>query len=114
MIHENILTTRYGFITASLNGNNLGIYAYEEHFSKELLQHNNKTEAPILKFNEEGIWQTRLNNPKNKNLYPFFEASDIIPFQKKSILSSGNLKKDFEIAYSNRGDIRLKQKKDGL
>ena len=93
---ENILTTRYGFITASLNGNNLGIYAYEEHFSKELLQHNNKTEAPILKFNEEGIWQTRLNNPKNKNLYPFFEASDIIPFQKKSILSSENLKKDFE------------------
>ena len=78
---ENILTTRYGFITASLNGNNLGIYAYEEHFSKELLNYNNKTDAPILKFNEEGIWQTRLNNPKNKNLYPFFEASDIIPFQ---------------------------------
>ena len=94
--NENILTTRYGFITASLNGNNLGIYAYEEHFSKELIQHNKKTEAPILKFNEEGIWQTRSNNPKNKNLYPFFEASDIIPFQNKSIFSSSNLKKDFE------------------
>jgi hypothetical protein len=93
---ENILTTRYGFITASLNGNNLGIYAYEEHFNKELLEHNNKTEAPILKFNEEGIWETRSNHPKNKNLYPFFEASDIIPFQKKSIFSSNSLKKDFE------------------
>ena len=93
---ENILTTRYGFITASLNGNNLGIYAYEEHFSKELLNYNNKTEAPILKFNEEGIWQTRLNNPKNKNLYPFFEASDIIPFQKKVIFSSDSLKKAFD------------------
>ena len=93
---ENILTTRYGFITASLNGNNLGIYAYEEHFSKELIQHNNKKEAPILKFNEEGIWETRLNNPKNKNLYPFFEASEIIPFQKKSIFLSDSLKKNFE------------------
>ena len=93
---ENILTTRYGFITSSLNGNNLGIYAYEEHFSKELIQYNNKTEAPILKFNEEGIWQTRLNNPKNKNLYPFFEASDIVSFQKKSIFSSDTLRKDFE------------------
>ena len=93
---ENILTTRYGFITASLNGNNLGIYAYEEHFSKELPKYNNRKEAPILKFNEEGIWQTRSNNPKNKNLYPFFEASDIIPFQSKSIFSSSNLKKDFE------------------
>lgn len=93
---ENILTTRYGFITSSLNGNNLGIYAYEEHFSKELIQYNNKREAPILKFNEEGIWQTRLNNPKNKNLYPFFEASDIVSFQKKSIFSSDTLRKDFE------------------
>ena len=93
---ENILTTRYGFITASLNGNNLGIYAYEEHFSKELLQDYNKTEAPILKFNEEGVWETRLNNPKNKNFYPYFEASEIIPFQKRSILSSDSLKKDFE------------------
>ena len=93
---ENILTTRYGFITSSLNGNNLGIYAYEEHFSKELIQYNNKTEAPILKFNEEGIWQTRLNNPKNKNLYPFFEASDIVSFQKKSVFSSDTLRKDFE------------------
>jgi hypothetical protein len=92
---ENILTTRYGFITASLNGNNLGIYAYEEHFSKELLQHNNKTKAPILKFNEEGVWETRLNNTKNRNFYPYFEASEIIPFQKKSVFSSDSLKKSF-------------------
>jgi len=92
---ENILTTRYGFITASLNGNNLGIYAYEEHFSNELLTFNNRTKGPILKFNEEGIWETRLNNPKNKKLYPFFEASEIIPFQKKRIFSSDSLKKAF-------------------
>ena len=93
---ENILTTRYGFITASLNGNNLGIYAYEEHFNKELLKYNNRKEAPILKFNEEGVWETRVNNPKNRNFYPYFEASEIIPFQKKNIFSSDNLKKDFE------------------
>jgi hypothetical protein len=53
-------------------------------------------EAPILKFNEEGVWETRLKNPKNRNLYPYFEASEIIPFQKKSIFSSDSLKKDFE------------------
>ena len=93
---ENILTTRYGFITASLNGNNLGIYAYEEHFCKELLKFNNREDAPILKFNEEGVWETRLNNPKNKNLYPYFEASEIIPFQKKSVFSSDSLKSAFE------------------
>lgn len=92
---ENILTTRYGFITASLNGNNLGIYAYEEHFSKELLECNQRIHSPILKFNEEGIWETRSNNPKNKKLYPFFEASEIIPFQKKSVFSSDSLKKAF-------------------
>ena len=93
---ENILTTRYGFITASLNGKNLGIYAYEEHFSKELPKYNNRKEAPILKFNEEGVWETRLNNPKNRIFYPYFEASEIIPFQKNSVFSSDSLKKDFE------------------
>jgi hypothetical protein len=46
-----------------------------------------------LKFNEEGVWETRLNNPKNRNFYPYFEASEIIPFQKKSIFSSDSLKK---------------------
>ena len=92
---ENILTTRYGFITASLNGNNLGIYAYEEHFSKELTKYNNRKEAPILKFNEEGVWETRLNNPKNRIFYPYFEASEIIPFQKNSVFSSDSLKRSF-------------------
>ena len=92
---ENILTTRYGFLTASLNGKNLGIYAYEEHFSKELLKYNNRKEAPILKFNEEGVWETRLNNPKNRNFYPYFEASEIIPFQKKSVFSSDSLRRFF-------------------
>ena len=92
---ENILTTRYGFVTMSLNGKNLGIYAYEEHFSKELLKYNKRMKAPILKFNEEGVWETRVNNPKNRNFYPYFEASEIIPFQKKSIFSSNSLKRSF-------------------
>ena len=51
---EDILTTRYGFISVKLNGKSLGIYAYEEHFDKQLLEYNQRREAPILKFNEEG------------------------------------------------------------
>ena len=56
---EDILTTRYEFIDVKLNNKQLGIYAYEEHFEKQLLESSNRREGPILKFNEEGLWETR-------------------------------------------------------
>ena len=89
--HEGILTTRYEFVSASLNGEKLGIYALEEHFRKELIQNYNYENGPILKFDEEGLWEVRLKNPKNKMAYPWFESSEIIPFNNKEILKSKKL-----------------------
>ena len=88
---EEVLTTRYEFVSASLNGKKLGLYALEEHFRKELLYNYNYENGPILKFDEEGLWETRLNNPKNKMAYPYFESSEIIPFNRKMISKSKKL-----------------------
>ena len=88
---EQILTTRYNFVSVSLNGKKLGLYALEEHFRKELLDFYDYEDGPILKFDEEGLWETRLNNPKNKMAYPYFESSEIIPFNKKTISKSKKL-----------------------
>jgi hypothetical protein len=49
---EGIIAPRYHFVEAILNGNNLGIYAIEEHFSKEILESNNRREGPIIRFDE--------------------------------------------------------------
>lgn len=91
---EDILTTRYDFISVMLNGKSLGIYACEEHFDKQLLESNQRREAPILKFNEEGLWETRLNNPNNKSLFPFYEAAEVMPFKKNRTLKSPTLRKN--------------------
>jgi hypothetical protein len=54
---EDVLTTRYDFVELRLNGESLGLYAYEEHFEKQLVESRQRREGPILKFSEDGYWQ---------------------------------------------------------
>ena len=53
---EDVLTTRYEFIKLSLNGDSKGIYVYEEHFEKQLVEYKNRREGPIVRFAEDGFW----------------------------------------------------------
>jgi hypothetical protein len=55
---EDVLTTRYDFIELQLNGESLGVYAYEEHFEKQLVESRRRREGPIMKFSEDGYWKT--------------------------------------------------------
>ena len=52
---EEVLTTRYTFMPVYINNVEMGIYAVEEHFEKQLLESKDKREGPILKFDEEGF-----------------------------------------------------------
>ncbi len=56
---EGILAPRYDFVRLSFNGKSKGIYAVEEHFSKELLESQDRAEAPIAKFDEDPHWEQR-------------------------------------------------------
>jgi hypothetical protein len=58
---EGIVALRYGFCRVELNGEDLGVYAYEEHFGPELLQHNGRLNGPLLRFDPSLFWQHRLN-----------------------------------------------------
>ncbi|MEZ4983866.1 MAG: CotH kinase family protein [Saprospiraceae bacterium] len=53
---QDILTTRYDFVELYVNGESKGIYAYEEHFEKQLVESRSRREGPIVKFSEEGFW----------------------------------------------------------
>lgn len=53
---EDVLTTRYDFVELQINGKSLGIYAYEEHFEKQLVESRRRREGPILKFSETAMW----------------------------------------------------------
>ena len=69
---EGLIALRYFFIELALNGENLGVYAIEEHFNKELLENRRSREGIIFSakpnqikiFNEKKISQDL--NKKNQ------------------------------------------------
>ncbi len=92
-----MLTTRYGFIPVYLNNESRGIYAWEEHFVKQLIEFNNRREGPILKFTEDPFWQIQkifLNTGKWQQL-PYYESSVIRPFGENKTLRSPSLRQQF-------------------
>jgi hypothetical protein len=56
MRHLDVLAPRYRFVELTVNGNDVGLMALEEHFSKELLESNGRKDSVILKFDENLVW----------------------------------------------------------
>jgi hypothetical protein len=80
---EDVLTTRYGFIPIKINNESLGIYAWEEHFEKQLVESQNRREGPIVRFDESLFWQRVLETKQTKREWDidYFGAAKIIPFK---------------------------------
>lgn len=93
LVDEGILTTRYDFIHLFLNDEDLGIYAYEEHFESPLLLHQNREVGPILRISEDGLWQYAASGLTDD--IPWFESAHIESFEQKKILSNDNLRQQF-------------------
>ncbi len=94
LLDEGLLTTRYDFAFVKLNGKHLGIYALEEHFSKELMTSNQREEGILLKFEEDALWQLRLNNDlkyDSEGSVPIMLASDLGVFSEKHIHKTPHL-----------------------
>ncbi len=102
---ENVLTTRYDFLDLSLNDEPLGIYAYEEHFEKQLVESKSRREGPILKFSEDALWKLRLHQMETENYLNNETISDaarmrnakIDAFKEKKTLKSPTLSNQYEI-----------------
>ncbi|MEM7367379.1 MAG: CotH kinase family protein [Bacteroidota bacterium] len=56
---EDVLSPRYDFAHVQINGETRGLYAWEEHFEKQLVESHARREGPILKFDENGVWEVR-------------------------------------------------------
>lgn len=59
MAHEGVIALDYQFVNLVLNGENLGIYALEEHFGQHLLERNERPAGPILRFDPGAYWDFR-------------------------------------------------------
>ena len=58
---EDVLAPNYFFVNVNINGKEKGIYAVEEHFSKEMIERKNRREGIILSFNEHHMWNLHWN-----------------------------------------------------
>lgn len=96
---EGVLTTRYEFLPVELNGKNLGLYAFEEHFVKQLLESQNRREGVILKLDEELFWEGMLIKKREDihHYFPAYRATYFRPFKKKRTLKSKVLRKQLAL-----------------
>lgn len=80
-----VLTTDYRFLPVQLNGKQLGLYAFEEHFEDELLVAQNRNVGVIFKYDESLFWECRIMEQKGivPGYFPLFEATEVVPFNKK-------------------------------
>lgn len=110
-IEEDLLTTRYGFVPLTFNGKNLGIYAFEDHFTKQLIESQKRREGPIVRFVEDALWDTRVyteEGKRNNKKVPAFEAASIKPFTANVLMEDSVKMNQFMIAqnlmlqYKNR------------
>ncbi|MDA0848875.1 MAG: hypothetical protein O2827_03870, partial [Verrucomicrobia bacterium] len=58
---EDVLAPNYFFINVNINGKEKGIYAVEEHFSKEMIERKNRREGIVLSFDEHHMWNLHWN-----------------------------------------------------
>lgn len=86
---EDVLTTRYGFIPVIVNNQSRGIYAWEEHFEKHLIESRNRREGPIIRFDETLFWNRVMEFNTTDNLWDvdYFGAAKITPFKEGSTTS---------------------------
>ncbi|MFT7589784.1 MAG: hypothetical protein ACI959_002004, partial [Limisphaerales bacterium] len=92
---ENVLAPRYSFGYVNINDKGTKLYAFEEHFRKELVESLGRREAPILKFEETELWNIRLTGNAKLESLPIAESADIVPFTPSNLEESETFKAQF-------------------
>ncbi len=103
---EDVLSPRYDFIQTTINGSNLGVYAYEEHFDKQLPEFMKRREGVIVRFTEDGFWAFKQRQIKAVGYFADnhftdehgFKATKVKAFKEGRMLQSPTLRKQFEVA----------------
>jgi len=108
-----ILGLRYDFLNVNLIVNiekenkteikELGYYAIEESFDKQLIEYNKRREGVIVKIDEDPIWHERRElmskgfsgNQMDYLKFSKYENLNILPFNSGKVLQDPNLNKQF-------------------
>ena len=94
---EGVLAPRYSFVDVSINGDDIGLMAVEESFSKEILESQKRKEGVIIRFNEDAFFANQMRNGIH-GPYENFYVAPIKPFGSSTIRKSKDLTTQLEIA----------------
>nr|WP_319270604.1 CotH kinase family protein [uncultured Draconibacterium sp.] len=99
-LSEDILTTRYGFVPVEINNRSMGVYAWEEHFEKQLVESKNRREGPIIRFDETLYWGHQLESKVTGENWDidYYGGAKITPFKASSLVKDTLKVKQFEEA----------------
>ncbi len=108
MMSEGLLATRYRFIPVEINGKRMGVYAIEEHFEKHLIESQKRREGPIVKFDEEGMWELNYLGTKLGTWLkaPTYQSSEILPYKKNKTWKDSTLHNNFLLAQSRMNNMK--------
>jgi len=95
--YMNVLAPRYFFVNTIVNGDDIGIMAVEEHFSKELLEANGRREGVIIRFDESWFWSVA-SLDTDDNIFDNYKNAPIDAFRLSRIAESEQLSKNNTIA----------------
>ena len=102
---DNLLAPRADFVHVFVNGNDLGIYYLEEHFTKELLESMGRREGPIIRFdesvamgNEEQHGSQTHERPPTVRRTSFLPSAEISAFGEKRLAQAEGLARQLEEA----------------
>ena len=100
-----VLSPRYDFIQFKINDKKPTVYAYEEHFNKNLIEHQLRREGPIVKFSEDRFWEGMRRSVNTSrtladadNKEKAFWTAEIKPFKEKKTQNNPTLSAAFEAA----------------
>jgi len=90
-----VLTPRYLYVNLIVNGEDIGIMALEEHFSKELLESQLRREGVIVRYDEDLVFRSRDGIGPNatgfNGIYDDFRNADTDVFQGGKVAESPTL-----------------------
>ncbi|MFT5183185.1 MAG: hypothetical protein ACI84C_000309 [Flavobacteriales bacterium] len=90
--NEDVLTPRYGFFPLKVNGQFWGMYAWEEHFDKQLVESNKRREGPILRLDDNAVMELRATQKQKPSLV---SKAEVLPFKSGRVAGSSVLKAQF-------------------
>ena len=98
MREKGILTPRYFFVDVTVNGYHRGIMALEEHFTKELLESQERRESVILKFDESLFWDEWMALHTKGLIFNNYKNTTVNSFESSKVAKSEILSKNYETA----------------